>query len=344
MKAAVLFGPNDLRFEDKPTPVLSPGEVLVKVAEVGICASDVHWLRDGRIGDTVVAGPLILGHEFSGVIAELGPDVTGLKVGDRVAVEPGIACMECDMCAEENYNLCRKIQFAGTYPVDGAFREYLPWPARFVEKLPDSMTMGEAAMLDPLGVGLYAVDLAGDIAGKTVGVLGSGAIGLSILQCALAAGCGDIFVTDLIPGRLKLARDLGATRTFDAADPDLINDIKSTLDREPDIIFEAAGENEAVRQALELIRPMGRIVVAGIPYDDNLSFSTSRARRKAANFQFVRRSNKTLERSIELVVEGKADVASYITHKLPFDRIVEAFEIAAERRDGALRVILQLSE
>lgn len=343
MRAVKLYGPGDLRLEEIEKPTPGPGEVLVQVKAVGICASDVHWYLDGRIGDTVLSGPLILGHEFAGVIAEVGPSVTNVKPGDRVAVEPAIPCYKCDICAEGNFNICPSVKFCGTPPTDGAFREYMAWSARLVEKVPDSMSMGEAAMLEPLAIGVYAADIAGDIRGKTVGVLGVGAVGLSILQAAKAAGCGETYVTDLIPNRLEIARRLGADQTIDASDSKVVDVVKkATGGRELDIVFEAAGQNDAVRQATEMVRPGGLVVVGGIPDDDIMCVSASIVRRKGITIRLLRRSNETLHRSIQLVRDGKADVKPYITHRFPLERLKEAFETARDRKDITLRVMVEI--
>ena len=343
MRAMKLYAPGDLRLVAIENPTPGPGEVLVQVKEVGICASDVHWYRDGRIGDTVMNGPLILGHEFAGVIAEIGPGVTKVKPGDRVAVEPAVPCYECDICAEGEFNICPNVKFCGTPPTDGAFREYLAWSARLVEKVPDSMSMGEAAMLEPLAIGVYAAEIAGDIRGKKVGVLGVGAVGMSILQAAKAAGCGETYVTDLIPSRLELARRLGADNTLDASDPNVVDAVKKASGGYGlDIVFEAAGENDAIMQATEMVRPGGLVVVGGIPYDDRMCVSASIVRRKGLTIRLLRRSKNTLKRSIQLVQDGKADVASYVTHRFPLERLKEAIEITGDHKDGALRVIVEI--
>ncbi len=343
MKEAVLFAPGDMRIVevDKPTP--GPGEVLVQIKAVGICASDIHWLLDGRIGETIMTKPLILGHEFAGIIAEVGAGVTNVKPGDRVAVEPAVPCFKCDMCAEGEINICRNIKFCGTPPTDGALREYMVWQARLVEHIPDSVSLEEAAMLEPLAVGVYAVELAEPLQGKSVGVLGAGAIGLSILQAAKVAGCGRTLVTDLISERLALAKKLGADVTFDAHDAELGSSVKElTGGRGLDVVFEASGENDAMQQAIEMVRPGGVVVIGGIPYDDRINISASIARRKALNIRLLRRSKDTLKRSIDLLRDKKVDVASYVTHKYPLDQVVEAFETARTRKDGALRVVVEI--
>lgn len=342
MYAAKIFAPGDLRIVEMEKPAPGPGEVLVQVKAVGVCASDVHYFRDGRIGDAVITEPLVIGHEFAGVIAEVGPGVTNVKPGDRVAVEPGIPCYQCDLCQEGYYNLCRKIRFCGTPPHDGSMREYIAWPAQLVEPIPDSMTMGEAAMLEPLAVGVYAVEIAGDVRGKTVGILGVGAIGLSILQAAKAAGCGEAYVTDVLPFRLDLAYKLGADHTFSAG-PSAVDAVKqATGGRGLDIVFEAAGENEAVCQATEMVRPAGTMVIGGIPREDVMTVTASVIRRKALTIKMLRRSNNALKKSIQLVADGEVDLSSFVTHRFPLDRVVEAFETARDRKDVSLRVLVEL--
>lgn len=344
MRAVKIFGVRDLRvveMENPPAP--GPGEVLVQVKAVGVCASDVHYYNEGRIGDAVVTEPLVIGHEFAGIIADVGPGVTNVEPGDRVAVEPGIHCGTCDMCEEGYFNLCRNIRFCGTPPHDGSMRDFMVWPAHLVEKVPDSMTMGEAAMLEPLAVGVYAVEIADDVAGKTVGVLGSGAIGLSILQAAKAAGCAETIVTDPLPFRLGLAKKLGADHTLDASDPDLVAKVKEmTGGRGLDLVFEAAGENDAVRQATEMVRPAGTVVIGGIPSEDSMTITASVVRRKQVRMQMLRRSNNCLKRSIDLVESGKIALTPFITHTFPVEHAEEAFLMARDHKDQSLRVVVEM--
>jgi len=342
MRAVKLYAPGDMRLVEIEKPVPGPGEVLVQVKAVGVCASDVHYYRDGRIGDAVATEPIIMGHEFGGVIAGLGPGVEGLKVGDRVAVEPAIPCGECAICAAGDINLCRNIKFCGTPPYDGSLREYLAWPAELCVPVPDSMTMPEIAMLEPLAVGVYGVEIAEPVQGKSIAILGSGAIGLSLLQAAKASGCGKAIVTDLIPERLEIARTLGADATFDAADPDLVKKVVSD-GIGLDIVFEAAGENDAVRQATEMVRPGGMVVVGGIPREDEMCLTASLIRRKGLTIKLIRRSKNTLHRSIELVRQGKVNLSPFATHTFPVERVTEAFELAMAHADGVLRAVVEFS-
>lgn len=341
MRAARQYAPGDIRLDEIEKSSAGPGEVLIRVRAVGICASDVHYYREGRIGDAVVTDRFILGHEFAGEIAEVGDGVTNVKVGDRVAVEPSIPCYGCDMCDSGFFNLCRNVRFCGTPPFDGSLREYMAWPAQLVERVADSMSMGEAAMLEPLAVGVYAVEIAGDVSGKTVAVLGAGAIGLSILQAAKIAGCGEVTMTDPLPYRLEVAKKLGADNTI-VVDAGIVDAVKqATGGRGPDLVFEAAGENDAVIQSTEMVRPSGCVVVGGIPSEDRMLVTASTVRRKGLTIRMLRRSNNTLRRSIQYVQSGKADVASFITHRFPLERISEAFDTAINHKDTSIRVLVE---
>lgn len=342
MKAVKLFGPGDMRLVDIDRPTPGPGEVLVQVKATGVCASDVHYYREGRIGDAVVTEPIIMGHEFAGVVAELGPGVTGLNVGDPVAVEPAIPCGDCELCRAGEINICLGIKFCGTPPYDGSLRECIAWPAENCVPVPDSWTMGEVAMLEPLAVGVYGVEMAEPVQGKSIAILGSGAIGLSILQAAKASGCGTVTVTDLIPERLEIARKLGADAVFDARDPDVVKKVVGDS-MGMDIVFEAAGENDAVRQGTEIVRPGGLLVVGGIPQEDEMCVTASVIRRKGLTIKMIRRSRNTLHRSIELVKQGKVDLAPFVSHTFPVERVVDAFELAMAHKDGVLRAVVEFS-
>lgn len=343
MLAAKLYAPGDIRLVEIDKPIPGRGEALVRIGEVGVCASDVHWYNEGRIGETVINGPLILGHEFAGVVEDVGQGVTAVNPGDRVAVEPAIHCSKCDMCLEGRFNICRNMLFCGTPPTDGALCEYLVWPVHLLALLPDSVSMGEAAMLEPMAIGVHAVNLAGGIKGKTVGVLGVGAVGLSILQAAIVAGYGQVFAADLLPKRLELARRLGAHQAFDANDPGMVDSIKdATGGRGLDIVFEAAGRNDAVRAATEIVRPGGLVVVGGIPDDNLMTIEASVVRRKELTLQLLRRSNDTLHDAIGLLADGRVDVRSYITHRFPLADVEKALKTARDDKVNSIRVIIEV--
>lgn len=320
MKTIRLHGPSDLRQHEEPRPRPGPGEVLVHVNAVGICGSDLHWFGEACIGDAKLSQPLILGHEFAGVIAE------GLRRGERVVVDPAVPCKVCEFCLQGNPNLCEHIRFAGHGMEDGALREYIAWPEECLFRLPDSLSFSDGVMLEPLGVAIHAVDLAHLRAGMSVGVFGCGPIGQLVIQMVRLGGAIEVFVTEPLRHRLESAINLGAREW--------------TSDQKVDVAFEVAGENEAVETAFGAVKPGGQVILAGIPADDRTSFSASVARRKGLTIKLVRRMKFTYPRAIRLVESGRVDVRSLVTHHFPLENALEAFSVA-QRRDG-LKIIIDV--
>jgi L-iditol 2-dehydrogenase len=330
MKVARLHAAADIRLHDEPLPVAATGETLVNVRAVGLCGSDLHWLEEGGIGDAQLDHPLILGHEFAGTTSG----------GERVAVDPAISCGRCEMCQKGHPNLCLRVVLAGHGTQDGALREFMAWPTQCLFPLPDSLSFAEGAMLEPLGVALHAVDLAGLRAGMTVGVFGCGPIGLLIVQLARTSGAAMIIATDTLAHRVAAAREFGANVALLARATDEVREIRSaTGGRGVDVAFEVAGQQDAVEAAFAATAPAGTVILVGIPADDRTSFQASIARRKGLTIKMVRRMKHTYARTTRLVETGAIDVRSLVTHKFGLDQIAEAFAIA-QRREG-LKVLIE---
>jgi L-iditol 2-dehydrogenase len=326
MKVVRLHAAGDLRIHEEPKPQPAEGEILLRVRAVGICGSDLHWFTEGEIGEARVDEPVVLGHEFAAVAAD----------GRRVAVDPSIPCGECEQCREGNPNLCEKVIFAGYGKQEGALREYLAWPERNCFPIPDSLSDADGVMLEPLGVAIHAVDLAHLRHEMRVAVLGCGPIGLLVLQLVRLFGVKSILATEVLPHRVEAARSLGFK------DCRLVEKRATALAgvEPPHVVFECAGENAAVETAVNILRPGGKILLAGIPPDDRTSFRASVARRKGITFRLVRRMKHTYPRAIELVEKGLVDVRSLVTHRFPLEKAAEAFAAAA-RRDG-LKLIVEM--
>lgn len=334
MKVLRLHGVRDLRLRDEPEPVPGPGEVFLRVTAVGLCGSDLHWFSEAGIGDARLQEPLVLGHEFAGVIE------SGERRGQRVAVDPAVPCGRCDFCLEGNPNLCSTLRFAGHGTEDGALREYMAWPTHCLHPLPDSLTDADGVMLEPLGVAIHAVDLGHLRLGMTVGVFGCGPIGLLVLQVARVAGATHVIATDKLPHRLEAARSLGATAVFQAAGGRESSEILAATDgKGVDVAFEVAGENEAVETAIAAAKPGARVVLIGIPADDRTAFAASIARRKGLTIKLTRRMKPVYPRAIRLVGSGLVDVRSLVTHRFPLEEFDKAFS-AAQGREG-LKVIIE---
>ena len=323
MRVARLHGARDVRLHDEPIPTPNANESLVRISAVGICGSDLHWFSDAGIGDARLERPLILGHEFAGVVE---------TTGHRVAVDPLISCGVCEPCREGKSNLCAAQRFAGHGADDGALRDYIAWRNECFFPLPDTLSDEEGAMLEPLGVAIHAVRLANIEPGMTVGVFGCGPIGLLIAQVARVSGAARVIATEKLAHRIDAAKQFGAEIFLGDGD-EARAILSATQQRGVDVAFEVAGEQAAVDAALASVKPGGCVILAGIPAEDRTSFAASIARRKELTIKLVRRMRDTYPRAIHLVTSGQVDVRSLITHRFPLEKTGEAFAVA-QRREG----------
>jgi L-iditol 2-dehydrogenase len=335
VKVARLYGSRDIRLSDERAPRAEAGRSLLRVTAVGLCGSDLHWYGEAGIGEVRLKQPLVVGHEFAGVVEE------GPRRGERVAVDPAIPCESCPTCRSGNRNLCPTVRFAGFGREDGALRELLPWPTALLHSLPDTLCDSDGAMLEPLGVALHAFDLGHARVSARIGVVGCGPIGLLLIQVARAAGAGSVVAIDPLPHRVIAARRNGADHAFtpDEATSGAIADALGAGGA--DVVFEAAGTDDAVQLAMVAARPGARVVLAGIPNRDRTTFPASLARRKGLTLVMVRRMKDVYHRAIRLVQQGRVDVSSLVTARYPLDRADEAFRVAASRT--GLKVIVEPS-
>lgn len=333
MKAARLHGVGDLRVAEEPVPEPGPGEELVRVTAVGICGSDLHWWDEAGIGDAVITRPLVLGHEAAGVI-EAGP-----RRGTRVAIDPAITCGACRPCRDGYRNLCRNIRFAGHGDQDGALREFLAWPSDLLHPLPGSVTDIDGALLEPLGVAIHALDLGHVRLGARVAVVGCGPIGLLLIGVLRAAGAGHIAAFEPLPHRREAALRHGADVCLR---PDILpDDLRELVGDGADAVFEMAGTAAAVTLSMAAARPGGRVVLGGIPADDQIAFQASAARRKGLTIAMARRMNEVYGRAIGLAASGGVSLAPVVTERFGLASAGHAFGIAAKRQ--GLKVIVEPS-
>lgn len=337
MKAARMFGVRDVRVVESPVPELEPGEVLMRVRAVAICASDLHMYEEGHSSGVYPSGQIILGHEFSGEIAELGEDVTDWTVGDRVACEPSWHCSECDMCRLGLTNLCRNIIFPSYPDRDGALAEFINVPAFSLAKLPENVDFIGGALAEPLGVALHAVRRSDLKPGMKVAILGAGAIGLCILQMCRAFGAGEMLVAEPREGRRPAAQRLGARV---AADAEGLQAFFGEQD-EPDLVFEAAGGDSTFKDALDLVKPEGRVMVLGIPSLDDQCYSARIPRRKETTVMFCRRSRETLHECLAMIADGRLDVKAFPVKEYSLDQVSQALEDSCTREGDVVRAIVK---
>lgn len=327
MLAARLHGPADLRIEEVPYPgAPEVGEVLLRVRSTGICGSDLHPYENGAMGDTMLGAPLILGHEFSGVIEEVGDGVK-LKIGMRVAVDPAWTCGTCRECVHGHPNLCRHQKFCGLFPNHGSLCEWMRVPARFCHAIPDSISDDEAALLEPLGVALHAINLARIRVGDSVAIIGAGPIGLCALQLAKLAGAGTVYIEERLTWRRELAQKMGAVWLPARA--------------EVDVAIECAWAAESAQVAVDITRPGGVVVLVGIPLEDEITLKHSALRRKGLTLLMCRRMKHVYERTIPLVESGQVDLKSLITHRFPLSQAPEAFRMNARYEDNVVKVMIE---
>jgi len=333
MRAAVLRGVGDMVVEERPVPEAGPGEVLVRVAAVGVCGSDTHYYEHGRIGRFVVDSPLVLGHEAAGEVAALGPGVTSLVVGQRVSVEPGVPDLTCDQCLAGRYNLCPGMRFFATPPVDGAFAEYVVVHAAFAHPVPDTIGDDAAALLEPLSVGIWACRRGRVGPGSRVLVTGAGPIGLVGVQAALAFGATDVVVSDVNPERLALARELGATAVVDARTASVAD-----LPRPPSVLLECSGHPGATAQAIRALDRAGRAVLVGMGGDElplPLSVVQERELEVTGTFRYA----GTWPTAIALVAAGRIDLDRLVTGSYGLDSAADAL-VAGRRDPRSVKVVL----
>jgi L-iditol 2-dehydrogenase len=331
MKAARLHGIGDLRLTGEPVPEAGPGEELVRVTAVGICGSDLHWWGEAGIGDAVITRPLVLGHEAAGVIED------GPRRGTRVAIDPAISCGECRPCRDGYRNLCTRIRFAGHGDQDGAMREFLAWPSGLLHPLPESVTDADGALLEPLGVAIHALDLGHVRLGARVAVVGCGPIGLLLIAVLRAAGAAHIAAFEPLPHRREAALRYGADVCLR---PDILaGDLHELVGDGADTVFEMAGTGPAVSLSMAAVRPGGRVVLGGIPADDQIAFQAATARRKGLTIAMVRRMNDVYGRAIALAASGSVSLAPLVTDRFGLDGAGRAFGIAAAR--NGLKVLIE---
>jgi len=336
MQVGRIFAARDVRVVEEPKPVPGEGESLVRVTAVGLCGSDLHWFTEGGIGDATIANPLVLGHEFAGVV-EGGP-----LDGRIVAVDPARPCHHCADCLEGNHNLCVNVQFAGHGSNDGGLREYVAWPTELLFPVPEGMTAIEAALLEPLGVALHAWDLGRAKVGSNIAIVGAGPIGVCLVKLARAAGMGTVVVVEPLEHRRAAALAAGADAVFAPDEDGLESTINAALRHgRVDYVFEITDHHTGAPLAIELAKPGGTVVLAGIPDNDETTFQASVARRKGLTIKVSRRMGDVYPRAVELVSRGIVEVRSLATHVFPMHDVSDAFK-QAESRVG-LKVVVQPS-
>lgn len=338
----VLTGLGRMQMIDAPKPELkADNDVLIRVTNVGVCGSDIHYYTQGKIGSQVVEFPFAVGHETAGVVESVGAAVTRVKPGDRIAIDPAVSCWSCDQCLAGRPHTCRKLKFLGCPgQLEGSLTEYIVMPERSCYLLDDELTLDEGVLSEPLAIGVYAVNQSVALAGKTIGVFGFGPIGMSVMLAAKAKGGEKFFVSDLVKERINTAAKMGASWTGAGDDPSMNTSIKEQEPSLLDVIFECCGKQEAIDQAVELLKPGGKLMIIGIPEFSRWSFDVDQLRRKEITICNVRRQNECVDETLKLMRTGAIDAKPMITHRFPFEQTQAAFDLVKNYQDGVMKAMI----
>ena len=331
MRAAFLTPDGDIELAETDRPSPGPDEVVVAVERVGICGSDLHYYEHGENGGNVVEEPIVLGHESAGRVAAAGEAVTDLEVGDRVTVEPGVPCGDCDQCRSGTYNLCSDVTFMGSPPDHGAFREYVAWPADFVYPLPDGVSTAEGALCEPLSVGLHLARRSGIGEGDTVLVTGAGTIGQLAADAARMAGADTVVVSDPVASKLELAEARGADAGVDATESDVSEALEERVGVDAaDVVVEASGSPSAVESTADAVKRGGVVTFVGMPRRAALPTDVLELVNDELDLRGSFRYHDTYPDAVDAVASGAVDVGGLVSFTEPLDRLALAFERAAE--------------
>ena len=341
MKAARMYGIRDIRIDDIPQPEIGADDALIAIKATGICGSDVHYYTHGKIGRYVVEAPFVLGHECAGIVEEVGENVTNVKPGDRVAVEPGVPCRTCTFCKQGKYHLCRDVVFLATPPYGGSFQEFMPHAADFLFPLADEVSLPEAAMVEPLSTGMQTVRRSGLKLGDRVFIAGMGPIGLATLQAFLAGGAGAVYVSDVDDERLKLAKEFGAAKAFDAGDENLSEELRDLTEGfGPEITVETAGSVEATKLVADAVRPGGVAVLVGLAPEATVPFNVLDIIDKEIDVRGVFRYSNTYPAALSLIARGAVDVKRMITAEYALEDASRAMADVADRKPGIIKAVV----
>jgi D-xylulose reductase len=345
MKALVLEKAHELRLRDVDLPLdMEPRDVKIRMHTVGVCGSDIHYYQHGGIGPYVVEDPMILGHEASGVVAEVGAEVTHLKPGDRVCMEPGIPQMDSRATLEGIYNLDPAVRFWATPPIHGCLTPFVVHPAAFTFRLPDNVSFGEGAIVEPLAIGLQAAKKAALKPGDVAVVIGAGTIGAMTALAALAGGAARVILADLVPEKLALFASNPAVTTVDVRNTKLADIVKSLTDGwGANVVFEASGSARAFDDIFELLCPGGCLVMVGMPAA-KVAFDIVAIQAKEARIESVFRYANIFPRALALIASGQVDVKPFISRTFAFEDGIRAFEEAAAGRATDVKIQIEFAE
>ena len=344
MRKMVLTGIRKMVLRESPVPeIQNERDVLIQVKAVGVCGSDIHYYTGGKIGSQVVQYPFRIGHEFAGVVESVGRKVSRVRPGDHVAVDPLISCGACTQCLSGRCHTCLHQNFMGCPgQAEGCLADYVVIPEECCYPVKGNLSPAEAAFVEPLSIGYYTAQFLKRFSSAHLAILGVGPIGLSVLLSAKALGMSRIFATDKLNYRLAMAEQYGAVWTGNPDEVDIPAEIREAHPEMMDAVVECCGEQEALDQAIELLKPGGTLLIAGIPESDRISFDISNIRRKEIVIQNIRRQNNAMQPALDLIEQQVVDVKPLLTHTFSFPESSAAFDLVAGYRDQVIKAVIEL--
>jgi L-iditol 2-dehydrogenase len=343
MKSVKLAAIKELRITDIPEPdIKDPKDVLIRVKSVGICGSDIHYFKQGKIGSQIIDFPFTVGHEMSGIVEKTGTEVTKVKPGQKIIVDPLVACNSCSQCRIGRYHTCRNQKFLGCPgQLEGCMQEYIVMPQNCCFPITDCVPFETGVICEPLAIGIYAAKQSINLNSKTTGILGSGPIGLSVMLACRDIGVRRIYMTDKLDYRCSFALKNGASWTENPLKEDIVKSITKMEPELLDVVFECCGKQEALDQAVSLVKPGGKIMIIGIPEFDRYSFTADTARRNEITIQHVRRQNECTQLTVDKVSNGSINPHFMATHNFSYTESQKAFELVADYRDGVIKAVIE---
>ncbi|KAI0002708.1 sorbitol dehydrogenase [Xylariaceae sp. FL0662B] len=336
-----------LKLVDAPIHEPGPGEVTLQIKCTGICGSDMHLWKSGRIGSLEIKGDCILGHEGAGIVLKCGEGVTDLKPGDRVGIEPQVPCEKCFLCREGRYNLCEDVKFSGIWPYAGTIQRYKNHPAKWLYKIPDNLSYSEGALLEPLSVILHGIDGANVRLGRPALVCGAGPIGLVCLAAARASGAHPLVVTDVDPGRLRFAKELVPRCETYLVSSKLTAEENAREIRKlygddeysaPASVMECTGVESSICTAAFAVRRGGTIMVIGVGRSIMNNIPFMHLSLAEIDLKFINRYRDTWPAAIQCLSGGVLDLNSLVTHKFPLEKALDAFDLCANVGNGSIKI------
>jgi L-iditol 2-dehydrogenase len=343
MKSFVLTGIRQMEMIDLPDPsIKKETDVLIRMKTVGVCGSDVHYYTTGKIGSQIVEYPFPVGHEGAGLVENVGKAVTRVKPGDRIAIEPAMPCFKCDQCLSGRFNTCRNLKFLGCPGQSpGCLSEYIVMPETSCNPIAENMSYDEAAISEPLAIGVYAANQAALKPDHKIGILGYGPIGMSVHLASKAKDVSEVYVSEKVPERIKLAEKTGANYAGNPDNSRIEDDFNRIIPYGLDAVFECCGQQDAFETAFHVLKPGGKIMVIGIPEFEHWKIPVDMGRRKEITIINIRRQNESLRETLQGLTDGRYDVSMMPTHHFKFADTQKAFELAGEYKDGVMKAMIE---